>query len=153
LNCFTKNRISARYLTATGQCAICKTRFAPVSQPLDVDQASFESIVRLARVPVLVAFRASWCAKSRNAGSELRQLAFEMAGYGLVLCVDTDANPDVIGTYNVRSTPSYALFRHGQLVLQRNRFLPRADVLRWTEPSAARAGNPLDSPWPRLALS
>ncbi len=152
LNCFTKNRITVRHLADHGHCGVCKTRFAPLSHPLDVNSAAMEDIIRHAKVPVLVAFRASWCGKSRNAGTELRDLAHELAGYGLVLRVDIDENPDVITNYHVQSTPSYMLFRDGQPVLQRRGVLPRHDILRWTEPSPARAGSATDSLWGRLVL-
>ena len=152
LACGTHNRIPARYLAQAGRCAVCKARIPPVAQALEVDQASFETIIFQTKVPVLVAFRASWCRRSRAAGDELRALAHEMAGFGLVLSVDTDANPEVMVDYRIQAPPAYILFRQGRAVLTERGDLPVREIRRWMEPSAARAGNPSDSPWPRVAL-
>ena len=152
LTCGTLNRIPSRYLAEVGRCAVCKARIPPLAEPLEVDQASFENIVFQARVPVLVAFRASWCRKSRAVGDELKGLAREMAGQGLVVSVYMDAYPDLMVDYRIRSTPTYVLFRQGRAVVTGHGQLPVLEIRRWMEPSAARAGNPADSPWPRVSL-
>lgn len=152
LTCGTQNKIPSRYLAEVGRCGVCKARIPPLAEPLEVDQASFENIVFQARVPVLVAFRASWCRKSRVVGDELRALAYELSGQGIVISVYMDAYPDLMVDYRIRSMPTYVLFRDGRPVVTGQGKLPVPEIRRWMEPSAARAGNPADSPWPRVSL-
>jgi len=57
-----------------------------------VDATAFAEITREANVPVLVDFGAEWCGPCRMAAPEVRELAREMAGRGLVLKV-TRRNP------------------------------------------------------------
>src|SRR5581483_5536084 len=90
--CGAKNRVPAKRLAdPNGRCGACKAPLPPVSEPLEADAALFEEIIREATVPVLVDFWAEWCGPCRMVAPEVRELAREMAGRGLVLKVNTEA--------------------------------------------------------------
>ncbi len=91
--CGASNRVPARHLSDAGRCGSCKAALPPVSEPIEVDAAIFAEITREAKAPVLVDSWAAWCGPCRTAAPEVRELAREIAGRGLVLKVDTEAHP------------------------------------------------------------
>jgi thioredoxin 2 len=131
--CGTKNRVPAGHLADTGRCGSCKSPLPPVAEPIAVDSADFNEIVRDAKVPVLVDFWASWCGPCRMSAPEVQALARETAGRALVLKVDTEANPDLAARFAIQTIPNFVVLRDGRVVLQRSGVAPRAEMRRWLQ--------------------
>ena len=133
VGCGTQNRIPARFLASTGRCGVCKGELAPLSSPLDVDEATFDEIVGAVKVPVLVDFWAEWCGPCKMAAPEVKELAREMAGRAIVLKVDTEANGGLGARFRVQSIPNFMVFRDGKVVMQQAGVVPRAMMRKWLE--------------------
>lgn len=116
--CQAKNRVPAHKLAAAATCGRCKAEMGPQSAPVDVTAGSFEQIVRDADVPVLVDFWAPWCGPCKMAAPEVKKVAKSQAGKALVLKVNTDQAPALMRRYQIRSIPTFMVFRGGKPVAQ-----------------------------------
>jgi thioredoxin 2 len=84
------NRVPAEHLADTGRCGTCRATLPPLSGPIEATGEIFHKVVQNARVPVLVDFWADWCGPCKMAAPEVEALAKEMAGWLIVLKVDTE---------------------------------------------------------------
>lgn len=114
-SCSAKNRIPPRKLDAGPKCGKCKQSLAPSATPVSLESGfDFNVLTAEASVPVLVDFWAQWCGPCRAVAPELVKLAKERAGSLIVAKVDTDALPQVGSKFNIRSIPTFILFRNGE---------------------------------------
>jgi len=139
-NCGAKNRVSAKHLADTGRCGVCKSPLPPSGEPIEVDAAGFDDIVRESKVPILVDFWAAWCGPCRAAAPEVSAIAQEMAGRAIVLKVDTESQPDLAARFRVQSIPNFVVLRGGNVVMQQPGLVRRDQMRSWLQVANAQAG-------------
>jgi putative thioredoxin len=98
---------------------------------MDVTDFQTEVLERSRTVPVLVDFWAEWCGPCRMLSPVLEKLESESAGRWVLAKLDTEAQPEVAGRYNVASIPNVKLFVNGEVADEFVGALPEAQVRRW----------------------
>jgi thioredoxin 1 len=81
-----------------------------------VTDASFQEDVLQADGLVLVDFWAPWCGPCRAVAPVLEQVAAQYAGRVTIAKLNVDENQQTPGQYGVRSIPTIALFKGGEVV-------------------------------------
>jgi thioredoxin 1 len=98
-----------------------------------VSDASFESDVLKATVPVLVDFWAEWCGPCKMIAPILEELATQMDGKLTVAKINIDENAQTPKKYGVRGIPTLMLFKEGQVAAIKIGALPKNKLIEWVE--------------------
>lgn len=86
------------------------------AKPIGVSDKTFQDVVLKSKQPVLVDFWAAWCAPCRSIAPYVEQMAKEYHGQIKVAKLDTDANQRIAQQYDIRSIPTFIVFKNGQPV-------------------------------------
>ena len=100
-----------------------------------VTDATFDSEVKEADLPVVVDFWAEWCGPCKQIGPALEELSTEMEGKVKIVKVDVDSNPNAPAQMGVRGIPALFIFNDGQVVSNRAGAAPKAALQSWIEES------------------
>jgi thioredoxin 1 len=83
------------------------------TEPIRVNDETFEREVILSPLPVVVDFYADWCAPCRATEPVFRDLSERLAGRVKFATVDVDDAALVSLSYGIQSIPTYLFLRHG----------------------------------------
>ena len=90
----------------------------PNPHVFDATAATFEDTVirKSLETPVLVDFWAPWCAPCKTLGPILEKLAAEYHGAFVLAKVDVDKEQELAAAFQIRSVPTIAVVKDGQLL-------------------------------------
>ena len=128
-SCGQTNRQGYQHLNRTIRCASCHATLPAPGAPVDITSApAFDALVRQSPLPVLVDFWAPWCGPCRMMAPEVEKLARQTSGAALIVKVDTDSVPELGERFGIRSIPTVAVFKGGQVVARESGARPATDL-------------------------
>lgn len=80
-----------------------------------VDINNFQSEVLESAAPVVVDFWAEWCDACKMIAPSLEEISVEMEGKIKVAKLNIDENPELAAQLGVRSIPTLAIFKGGEV--------------------------------------
>ena len=101
-----------------------------------VDTNNFQAEVLDAVEPVVVDFWAEWCGPCKMIAPSLEELAVEFAGKVKVAKLNIDENPELAAQFGVRSIPTLAMFKAGEVADIKVGAAPKTALSSWISSAA-----------------
>ncbi|MDQ0457968.1 thioredoxin [Rhizobium paknamense] len=103
---------------------------------IKVDSSNFDAEVLQSAEPVVVDFWAEWCGPCKMIAPSLEEIATEMAGKVKVAKINIDENPDLAAKFGVRSIPTLAMFKGGEVADIKVGAAPKTALSTWISSAA-----------------
>jgi thioredoxin 2 len=118
---------------AVAKCGKCKSNLDTKSAVFSVNTAGLQKIVLNSPIPVVVDFWAPWCGPCLGFAPTFQQQAESHNSKALYLKIDTEAQSDVGGVYNIRSIPTLIVFEGETEKSRQSGAMPLSSFRQWLQ--------------------
>lgn len=131
-HCMAVNRLPAGRLTQSPHCGRCKEALFQ-AHPVELNEASFDTMVSRNQTPVLVDFWAPWCQPCLMMAPQFERAAGALEPHLRLAKLNTEAAPGVASRFAIRSIPTLILFRDGRELARQPGAMDASGIQRWVQ--------------------
>ena len=128
-HCGATNRLPAERASESPTCGKCGQPLLD-GHPLELDDASFDTVVANSALPVLVDFWAPWCGPCRAMAPAFEQASRQLQGRALLVKVNSDDSPGLSQRYGIRSIPTLVKLEQGRETQRQSGAIPAAAIVQ-----------------------
>ncbi len=129
-HCAALNRVPEDKLNSNPTCGKCKkTLFT--GEPVELSTERFLKALQKTDQPLVVDFWASWCGPCKMFAPTFAQVASQFEPRARFVKINTETNPQLAAQFGIRSIPTIAVFKNGQMVDQVAGALPPQQFAQW----------------------
>ncbi len=129
-HCNAINRIPGTRLGDNPTCGQCKQALF-TGAPLNLTDASFSAHVERSSIPIVVDFWAAWCGPCKMMAPHFERAAKQLEPDVRLAKLDTDANQNTAGRFNIRSIPTLIVFKNGREVARQSGAMNANTLTNW----------------------
>lgn len=129
-HCGALNRVPADKLDNNPTCGKCKKPLF-TGQPVDMNTEQFLKALQKTDQPMVVDFWASWCGPCKMFAPTFAQVASQFEPRARFVKINTETNQQLAAQFGIRSIPTIAIFKNGQMVDQVAGALPPQQFAQW----------------------
>ncbi|WP_316841346.1 thioredoxin [Pedobacter gandavensis] len=91
--------------------------------------SAFQELIQ-SGTPILVDFHADWCGPCKAMNPIVQEVARITQGNARVIKIDIDKNQAAAAKYNVRSVPTFMVFKNGEIVWRHSGMIDQMTLLK-----------------------
>jgi thioredoxin 2 len=128
--CGATNRVDLGRARDGANCGSCHRPLFD-GHPVALDPTNFAPVVERTGLPVIVDFWAPWCGPCQAMAPHFERAAQVLEPEFRLAKLDTEAQPGLARTWNIRSIPTLILFSGGKEIARRSGAIDRDTLVQW----------------------